>query len=76
MLLGKDTNLYKAEQVTLAAWATMFVMTANRLDPEMGSITPEERTWLKDNQHPPAHWRIWIGKYERPATKNVGFTPF
>jgi len=69
MLVGKNTSLYRAEQATLAAWATMFVMTADYLDSEMASITPDDRTWFKENQRPPAHWRIWIGKYERPATK-------
>lgn len=68
-LIGKNIDLYRAEQTTLAAWATMFVMTADYLDNEIGSITSEERVWFKDHQRPPADWRIWIGKYEQPATK-------
>lgn len=51
----------------------MFVMTADYLDSKTGSITQEERAWFKDKQRPPAHWRIWIGKYERPATKRRWF---
>lgn len=69
MLIGKNISLYRAEQTMLAAWTTMFVMTADYLDGDMVSIMPEERAWFKDHQRPPADWRIWIGRYERPATK-------
>lgn len=68
-LTGNTISLYRAEQITLAAWTTMFVMTADYLDGDMVSITPGERAWLKDHQRPPRDWRIWIGRYERPATK-------
>ncbi len=68
MLLGKQVSLYKNGQTALAAWTTMFVMTADFLDKNAVSITAEERSWFKARQRPPADWRIWIGRYERPAT--------
>ena len=68
MLTGSSASFYRAEQTILAAWITMFVMTAEHLDTDGGVITQKERTWLKNRQRPPANWRIWIGKYEQPAT--------
>lgn len=68
MLLGKRVSLYKNGQTTLAAWATMFVMTADFLDKNAVSITAEERGWFKAHQRPPADWKIWIGRYEQPVT--------
>ena len=68
MLTAKSANFYRSQQTTLAAWITMFVMTADYLDADMVSITQNERTWFKDHQRPPADWRIWVGKYKQPTT--------
>ena len=73
MLTNRAVSLYRAEQTTLAAWASMFVMTADYLDRDGASITQDERIWFKEHQRPPPNWRIWIGKYEQPPTKERWF---
>ena len=67
-LLGEKASFYKNGQTALAAWITMFVMTADFLDTNAVSITAEERSWFKVHQRPPGDWRIWIGRYEKPVS--------
>ena len=67
-LLGEKASFYKYGQTALAAWITMFVMTADFLDTNAVSITAEERSWFKAHQRPPVDWRIWIGRYEKPVS--------
>jgi hypothetical protein len=64
MLLGKRVGLYRNGQTAVAAWATMFVMTADFINHDYISISAKERRWFMENQKPPSHWRIWIGKFE------------
>lgn len=65
MLKGERDSFYKNGQTALAAWVGMFVMVAEYADRDKVSISARERRRLLQRKRPPAHWRIWIGKYER-----------
>jgi hypothetical protein len=75
LVLGEAHTLYRKHQKILAAWMAMFAMVAEfRSKTERRiAISPVQRRYLMDLRRPPAHWKIWIGYFEREQLKGVYF---
>lgn len=65
MLTGEPIALHRNGQTAISAWAAMFTMTAEYMDPAKVAIPADERRWLRSHGRPPHHWRIWIGHGRR-----------
>jgi hypothetical protein len=65
MLEGRDIVLLKNSQTILAAWVGMTVMVAEFASRDKVAIPYSDRVFLRMNQRPPSHWRIWIGSHRR-----------
>jgi hypothetical protein len=59
------TVLDERGQAVVAAWITMFSMVAEHFDPRKVSTSSQQHHDFRENQKPPANWKIWIGDYER-----------
>ena len=75
LVLGEPRTLFRKDQTILAAWMSMFAMVAEfRSKTERRvAVTPDQRRYLMDHRHPPAHWKIWIGHFQRAQLKGVYF---
>jgi hypothetical protein len=65
LILGQATGLDTKAQQTIAAWIAMSVMVGEFNDREKVAITATERRRFKKTKTAPAHWRIFIGDYNR-----------
>jgi hypothetical protein len=64
LLRGEWWTFAEPELRTLSAWVTMFAMVYEWADELTVTSTESERLFLKNNQIPPANWRIWIGQFQ------------
>lgn len=71
LLQGKWRDLSRLEQCTLAAWATMFAMVVEYLDPRTVAISQEQRTEFFRTGGPPENFKVWIGRL-MPGTRHHG----
>jgi hypothetical protein len=62
---GKWSDLDVNAQQALAAWATMFTIVAEYLDPQATAIGRSERRLFRETQSALPGWRIWIGNYSK-----------
>ena len=69
-------TLFRKDQTILAAWMSMFAMVAEfRSKTERRiAVSAEQRRYLMDQRRPPAHWKIWIGHFQREQLEGVYFT--
>lgn len=63
MLVGEQTVLHRRAQTTLSAWVAMMIMVAEYVNRDKVAIPQSDRTFLRECQKPPNHWRIWIGAH-------------
>ena len=63
MAMGHHVTLDAEDLRTLASWATMFVMVADRDDSgKVSAVSSQDRDFFYRTRQPPPHWRIWVGK--------------
>lgn len=65
LILGEKAFVNKDAQRTLAAWATMTIISAEYLYPNRATSAVTDRRWLFKYKTAPRNYRIWIGAYER-----------
>jgi len=63
LLTGQPTSLHKRGRRILSAWITMMVMVGEYATKEFIAIPASDREYLRCEQIPPQHWRIWIGSH-------------
>lgn len=61
-LLNDNWSLTVSEQNTLAAWATMFSMVYQQVDPDTPMFALGERKHLLETSAPLLGWHFWLGK--------------
>jgi len=71
LLSGKWREFSREEQETLAAWATMFTMVIEYVDPGTVAISQEHRSEFCKTSQPPALFKVWIGRL-LPGTRHHG----
>ena len=59
---NRPNSLTPAEQISLARWACLFVMTYEFADIETLTTPQWERDWIRINSDPPVTWRIWVAR--------------
>jgi hypothetical protein len=62
-LTGQPTSLNKRERRIISAWIAMMVMVGEYATKEFIAIPERDRLYLRREQKPPSHWRIWIGAH-------------
>lgn len=63
LILGRQVTLDTNAQCALAAWVTMFCITAEYTDRDHRGIPAADRAALMTSSRPPESWRIFIGRY-------------
>jgi hypothetical protein len=69
MILGSKATLFRREQMTLAIWVLMTVMTSEHSDPEYAAIPQRHRDFLRVFQSPPDNWKIFFARYPKGMTE-------
>lgn len=63
LILGRQVAIDVNAQCALAAWVTMFCITAEYTDRNHRGIPAADRAALMNSSRPPERWRIFIGRY-------------
>jgi hypothetical protein len=63
LLTGQPTNLHKRARRVLAAWIAVMVMVGEYATKEFVAIPTSDGEYLRREQKPPSHCRIWIGAH-------------
>lgn len=65
LVLGQWSDLSVEAQAALAAWATMFTIIAEYVDPPMAGVSLAERREFMASKEALPGWKIWVGTYAR-----------
>jgi hypothetical protein len=67
LIEGRSAVMGTAALEAIAAWCVMATMTGEYLtrDATAVAISQGERDWFRDHGTPPAHWKVWLGHYQR-----------
>ena len=63
LLLSNKKTLSLRKQKILAAWATMFTMVYETVNPEYAATTADQRQAFMNTQVPPKNWIVWCAPF-------------
>lgn len=63
LLVSNKKTLSLRKQEILAAWAAMFTMVFETVNPEFAATTPDQRQTFMNTQVPPKNWIVWCAPF-------------
>ena len=64
LMKGDDCKIGQEQKVILSAWATMYAMVEDHIEPGMVMVPENDRRRFYGSHRPPNNWLIWLGRYE------------